>query len=68
MEGHGADADDALIVDLPLFVVAEVAAGFGDGAEEGVEGGGAAPFEVVAVFLDLIPEALGIAGGDAVEA
>jgi hypothetical protein len=67
-EGEGGEGDDAFGVDVPLFVAAEGGAGLGQGFEEGVEGGGAAPFEVVVVLADLVPEGGGVARGEAFDA
>jgi hypothetical protein len=66
MKTHAGEAYYTLVVDIPLLIVQEAAAGLGDGFEEGVNRGGAAPLQIVVVLLDQIPEAAGVAGFHAI--
>src|SRR5215831_18868350 len=66
-ERHPCEAHDALLVDIPLLVAQQFAARVRRGLEEGVKGRRAAPFQIVTVLADLIPEAAGIAHADALD-
>src|SRR5262249_25868233 len=73
-ERHGAEADDAGVVDVPLLVVQELAARAGGDALGGVERRRAAPLELVVAalgrraVLDQGPEAGRVAGLEAGDA
>src|SRR5580692_11582732 len=68
MKFHAREADHAVLVDIPLLVVTQAAAGAGDGLEESVHRRRSAPFQMVALALHEIPEAAGIAGLHAIDA
>src|ERR1700722_254024 len=62
MKTHAGETDHALIVDIPLLIAQQAAAGLGNGFEERVNRGGTAPFQIVMIFLNQIPEAARVAG------
>src|SRR5579863_2402373 len=68
MESHTGETDDALVVDIPLLIAQQAAAGLGDGAKKSIDRRGAAPLEVVVILLHQIPETAGVAGFHAVDA
>src|SRR5262249_53009501 len=62
------EAHDALLVDIPMLVVQKFAAGLRCRLQKRVEWRRSAPFQIVAVWPDQLPEAGGVGGVDAVDA
>src|SRR5277367_5462651 len=60
MKSSARETDDALFIDVPLLVLEQVSASLRSRPQERVDRGGAAPLQVIAVFLHQIPEALGV--------
>src|ERR1043166_6268394 len=67
MELHAGEADDALLVDVPLLVAQQAPARRGHGLQERVERSRAAPLQIVLVLLDQFPETTCVAGFHALD-
>src|SRR5690242_3219972 len=61
VESKAREAHHAAIVDIPLLVVQQAAAGLRRGLQERVNRRGAAPLQVVVVFAHQLPETSGVA-------
>src|SRR5690242_1097992 len=58
---HSRKTDHAAVVNIPLLILEQAPARFGNRLQECINGSRATPIEIVVVFLHQIPESPGIA-------